>query len=153
MLTMAGGGKSRVRQGKSQALTPLDTWFILVTRHVDTNKMSSDHATVKVISSSPSLSSFSHLHLGAPPVSAPVLSHCSRGTLALSCDYTPSLYLCACFLFFDVCPLRFWLQEITTSFSLPKTTIPIRETAVAVTASTLAGFGVVALFCSVGVYV
>ncbi|KAG6914389.1 hypothetical protein DXG01_000618 [Tephrocybe rancida] len=37
--------------------------------------------------------------------------------------------------------------------TLPKDTIPARETAVASTASLLAGFGVVALFCSVGVYV
>ncbi|KAF8060882.1 hypothetical protein FPV67DRAFT_1673715 [Lyophyllum atratum] len=37
--------------------------------------------------------------------------------------------------------------------TLPKSTIPIRETAVASTASILAGFGVVALFCSAGVYV
>ncbi|KAG6820221.1 hypothetical protein H0H93_003722 [Arthromyces matolae] len=37
--------------------------------------------------------------------------------------------------------------------TLPKDTIPVRETVVASTASVLAGFGVVALFCSVGVYV
>ncbi|KAF5377287.1 hypothetical protein D9615_006465 [Tricholomella constricta] len=37
--------------------------------------------------------------------------------------------------------------------TLPRDTIPIRETAVASTASVLAGFGVVALFCSAGVYV
>ncbi|KZP08264.1 hypothetical protein FIBSPDRAFT_815069 [Athelia psychrophila] len=37
--------------------------------------------------------------------------------------------------------------------TLPKDTIPIRETAVGTTASVLAGFGVVALFCSAGVYV
>ncbi|KAG5720298.1 hypothetical protein E4T56_gene2025 [Termitomyces sp. T112] len=37
--------------------------------------------------------------------------------------------------------------------TLPKDTIPAREAAVALTASILAGFGVVALFCSVGVYV
>ncbi|CAL1696866.1 unnamed protein product [Somion occarium] len=37
--------------------------------------------------------------------------------------------------------------------TLPKDTIPIREVAVASTASLLGGFGVVALFCSVGVYV
>ncbi|RDB15615.1 hypothetical protein Hypma_004036 [Hypsizygus marmoreus] len=37
--------------------------------------------------------------------------------------------------------------------TLPKDTIPVRETAVAATASILAGFGVVALFCSAGVYV
>ncbi|KAG6810365.1 hypothetical protein H0H92_012173 [Tricholoma furcatifolium] len=37
--------------------------------------------------------------------------------------------------------------------TLPKDTVPIRETAVAATASVLAGFGVVALFCSAGVYV
>lgn len=35
--------------------------------------------------------------------------------------------------------------------SLPKDTFPLREAAVASTASILAGFGVVALFCSVGV--
>ncbi|KAF8876490.1 hypothetical protein BD779DRAFT_1677775 [Infundibulicybe gibba] len=37
--------------------------------------------------------------------------------------------------------------------TLPKDTLPLREMTVAATASTLAGFGVVALFCSVGVYV
>ncbi|KAG6855705.1 hypothetical protein H0H87_011830 [Tephrocybe sp. NHM501043] len=37
--------------------------------------------------------------------------------------------------------------------TLPKDTVPARETAVASTASILAGFGVVALFCSAGVYV
>ncbi|PFH48203.1 hypothetical protein AMATHDRAFT_150366 [Amanita thiersii Skay4041] len=39
------------------------------------------------------------------------------------------------------------------SSTLPKNTFPIRETAVASIASILGGFGVVALFCSVGVYV
>ena len=37
--------------------------------------------------------------------------------------------------------------------SLPKSTVPVREVAVASVASLLGGFGVVALFCSVGVYV
>ncbi|KAF7978987.1 hypothetical protein HWV62_44249 [Athelia sp. TMB] len=37
--------------------------------------------------------------------------------------------------------------------TMPKDTLPIRETAVATTASVLAGFGVVALFNSAGVYV
>lgn len=37
--------------------------------------------------------------------------------------------------------------------SLPKTGLPTRELGVTALASTLAGFGVVALFCSVGVYV
>ncbi|KAI0757540.1 hypothetical protein C8Q80DRAFT_1265446 [Daedaleopsis nitida] len=37
--------------------------------------------------------------------------------------------------------------------TLPKEKIPLREASVAGTASLLAGFGVVALFCSVGVYV
>lgn len=36
---------------------------------------------------------------------------------------------------------------------LPKTTLPARELAVASLASALGGFGIVALFCSVGVYV
>ncbi|TDL22282.1 hypothetical protein BD410DRAFT_748481 [Rickenella mellea] len=43
---------------------------------------------------------------------------------------------------------------LTFYFStLPKDTLPLREMAVASTASILAGFGVVSLFCSVGVYV
>jgi len=37
--------------------------------------------------------------------------------------------------------------------TIPKHTVPIWETAVASVASILGGFGVVALFCSVGVYV
>ncbi|KIY61743.1 hypothetical protein CYLTODRAFT_433506 [Cylindrobasidium torrendii FP15055 ss-10] len=37
--------------------------------------------------------------------------------------------------------------------TLPKDTLPIRELQVASLASILGGFGVVALFCSVGVYV
>ncbi|KDQ17478.1 hypothetical protein BOTBODRAFT_29654 [Botryobasidium botryosum FD-172 SS1] len=37
--------------------------------------------------------------------------------------------------------------------TLPKSTIPVRELSVASLASVLAGFGVVALFNSVGVYV
>jgi len=37
--------------------------------------------------------------------------------------------------------------------SLPKQSLPLRELAVASTASLLGGFGVVSLFCSVGVYV
>ncbi|KAI0735795.1 hypothetical protein C8Q76DRAFT_591860, partial [Earliella scabrosa] len=37
--------------------------------------------------------------------------------------------------------------------TLPKEKIPARELAVGATASVLGGFGVVALFCSVGVYV
>ena len=36
---------------------------------------------------------------------------------------------------------------------LPKATVPVHELLVATTASILGGFGVVALFCSVGVYV
>ncbi|KAI0762469.1 hypothetical protein C8Q74DRAFT_1318930 [Fomes fomentarius] len=36
--------------------------------------------------------------------------------------------------------------------TLPKEKLPVRETAVATTASVLGGFGVVALFCSAGVY-
>ncbi|KAF8303094.1 hypothetical protein DL93DRAFT_2233517 [Clavulina sp. PMI_390] len=37
--------------------------------------------------------------------------------------------------------------------TLPKSTLAVREALVAGLASVLAGFGVVALFCSVGVYV
>ena len=38
-------------------------------------------------------------------------------------------------------------------YRLSKDTIPIREIGVALTASVLGGFGVVALFCAAGVYV
>ncbi|KAK2459747.1 hypothetical protein APHAL10511_008179 [Amanita phalloides] len=37
--------------------------------------------------------------------------------------------------------------------TLPNAAIPVRETAIATAASILGGFGTVALFCSVGVYV
>ncbi|KAF8508523.1 hypothetical protein JB92DRAFT_2732645, partial [Gautieria morchelliformis] len=37
--------------------------------------------------------------------------------------------------------------------TLPKATIPVQEVGVASLASVLTGFGVVALFCSVGVHV
>ncbi|KAI0932950.1 hypothetical protein AcW1_000085 [Taiwanofungus camphoratus] len=37
--------------------------------------------------------------------------------------------------------------------TLPKDTLPVREAAVASLASLLGGFGVVALFCTAGVYV
>jgi hypothetical protein len=40
-----------------------------------------------------------------------------------------------------------------TNYSLPKNAIPLKEVAVASTASILGGFGVVALFCTAGVYV
>ncbi|KAJ4485367.1 hypothetical protein J3R30DRAFT_3696707 [Lentinula aciculospora] len=39
------------------------------------------------------------------------------------------------------------------SSTIPKTTIPGKEVPLAVIASVLGGFGVVALFCTVGVYV
>jgi len=37
--------------------------------------------------------------------------------------------------------------------TISKSTIPTREAAVAIVASVLGGYGIVALFCSVGVYV
>ncbi|PIL30782.1 hypothetical protein GSI_06950 [Ganoderma sinense ZZ0214-1] len=54
--------------------------------------------------------------------------------------------------------LAFFLLAATFTLAfyfstLPKEKIPARELAVASTASLLGGFGVVALFCSVGVYV
>ncbi len=51
--------------------------------------------------------------------------------------------------------LAFYKSNAITEplFSLPKDAIPIRETVVASAAGILGGFGVVALFCSVGVYV
>jgi hypothetical protein len=51
--------------------------------------------------------------------------------------------------------IHFWYPGalMYRSHSLPKDSIPIREGAVASLASILGGFGVVALFCSVGVNV
>ncbi|KAJ7433553.1 hypothetical protein FB451DRAFT_1313722 [Mycena latifolia] len=54
--------------------------------------------------------------------------------------------------------LAFFLLALTFTLgfyvsTLPKDTLPVRETAVASLASILGGFGVVALFCTVGVYV
>ncbi|EAU93240.1 hypothetical protein CC1G_11222 [Coprinopsis cinerea okayama7 len=44
--------------------------------------------------------------------------------------------------------------SLTFYFStLPKSTVPVKELGVASAASILAGFGVVALFCTAGVYV
>lgn len=80
----------------------------------------------------------------------------------------PRRHLCACVLLFHV--RRVFLHCATPSGptltpnplpcppslvppSLPNEKLPARELAVASTASVLGGFGVVALFCSVGVYV
>ncbi|KAJ7628061.1 hypothetical protein B0H17DRAFT_1218404 [Mycena rosella] len=54
--------------------------------------------------------------------------------------------------------LAFFLLSLTFTLAfyvstLPKDTLPVRETAVASVASILGGFGVVALFCTVGVNV
>lgn len=44
------------------------------------------------------------------------------------------------------------LMLMHTAHRLPKDKIPVRELAVASTASLLGGFGVVAMFCNAGVY-
>ncbi|KIL62214.1 hypothetical protein M378DRAFT_13035 [Amanita muscaria Koide BX008] len=54
--------------------------------------------------------------------------------------------------------LAFLLLAVTFTLAfyfstLPKDNIPVRESTVASAASLLGGFGVVALFCSVGVYI
>ncbi|KAI6043796.1 hypothetical protein EDC04DRAFT_2562353 [Pisolithus marmoratus] len=59
---------------------------------------------------------------------------------------TPLLPFIALFLLSSTFALAFYFS------TLPKTA-PIRELGVALLASILGGFGVVALFCSVGVYV
>lgn len=46
-----------------------------------------------------------------------------------------------------------WCTSDSILYRLPKDNVPIRETTVATTASLLGGFGVVALFCTMGVYV
>ena len=58
--------------------------------------------------------------------------------------YVPSVY--------PYCTLRV-IRPAPPAHSLPKEKIPARELAVASAASLLGGSGVVALFCSVGVYV
>lgn len=70
------------------------------------------------------------------------------------CARFARLYVCAHILLFNVCLLRtaFLERDSNSSIhSLPKDKIPIREGAVASLASILGGFGVVALFCAVGV--
>ena len=60
------------------------------------------------------------------------------------------------FLLFDVClPPSLLMFNAINFFTirLPKDTIPIREMVIASTASVLGGFGIVTLFCTVGVYV
>ena len=79
-----------------------------------------------------------------------------RGTPALHCTHSAFGDFCPHILFLNV--RRFLMYPpaclIDYSFNrLPKDTLPMRETAVATTASILGGFGVVALFCSAGVYV
>lgn len=76
--------------------------------------------------------------------------------------HSPRGYICTRLLLFHVRPalLVYYLLYIQESgrslapraHSLPKEKVPVRETAVATTASLLGGFGVVALFCSAGVY-
>lgn len=70
--------------------------------------------------------------------------------------YPPYGYLWSGILFLDVGHSPHWPPRYSVdavSSSLPKATLPVHELGVAALASTLAGFGVVALFCSVGVNV
>jgi hypothetical protein len=80
----------------------------------------------------------------SPIVSTPLLPYLAfvllASTFGLAFYFTTYVF---CFSF-DPCSL---------SPSLPKQSLPLRELAVASTASLLGGFGIVALFCSVGVYV
>lgn len=48
--------------------------------------------------------------------------------------------------------ITFVLAILKLVIRLPKVNVPVREVSVAATASLLGGFGVVALFCTVGVY-
>ena len=118
-------------------------------------------------------------HTGTPPLSPSLCCHRSpfsstgpaqgySGLLPCHPDFPPTLlgllpprrHLRPRILFLNVCICLSTLSCPTpvmtpapSPHSLPKEKIPVRELAVASTASLLGGFGVVALFCSVGVYV
>ena len=108
-------------------------------------------------------------HLPALPILTPCCKgpaqviasvHALRRRVAPATHRTgaPRLDICAHILLFNVCAFVHGILEGHSSnvffpHSLPKDKIPIREGAVASLASILGGFGVVALFCSVGVNV
>ncbi|KAF9014884.1 hypothetical protein BDQ17DRAFT_134 [Cyathus striatus] len=115
-----------------------------------------DYDAVKVTSPlpprhPPHSNPFQALHASLPPF-APLLPVAFLPFLAfflLAATFTLAFYFST-----YVSPLTPSLISLTLShFSLPKASIPLRESLVATTASILGGFGVVALFCSVGVYV
>jgi hypothetical protein len=94
----------------------------------------------------------SALFLGSSPQSAPL---CPLIPVSLL-PFLALVLLAATFalaFYFTTYVVPLLLFHISLSYSLPKDALPLRETAVAATASTLAGFGVVALFCTAGVYV
>lgn len=69
------------------------------------------------------------------------------------CSIPPS-YFRTCLLLFDVSNPSFKSHPVFKArSSLPKDKVALKEPLVATLASILGGFGVVALFCSVGVYV
>ena len=96
---------------------------------------------------------------GVAQVYPGILAHHSDRSPSLPGVLPPRRYLWPCFLLFHVCSCLCVLShphpdtDAPVRHSLPKEKIPARELAVASTASLLGGFGVVALFCSVGVYV
>ena len=94
---------------------------------------------------------------GVAPISATVFPNNTNRVTPIRGCIMSAANLCTSFLLYNVCQIGFpsvlrVLSSLAFS-SLPTNKLSIQEPAVALIASILGGFGVVALFCSVGVYV
>ena len=104
-----------------------------------------------------------HSFLAGSPRVTPALQPIRTNTLPPTYRLvTPSLRLLTCILLYNVrFPIPYPLssaRHVTVSScfpprSLPKKGLPLQEIAVALIASLLGGFGTVAMFCTLGVYV
>jgi len=116
-----------------------------------------DYEAIKVRKSSCQHHSLPKFFIGAPQLFTRLCTHRTRRAPPIPRAHPPSINLRFGILFLNVRTIPVFSVRVLISHMhgcrLPKDTLPIREAAVASTASVLAGFGVVALFCSVGVYV
>jgi hypothetical protein len=100
-------------------------------------------------------------YFAGPPRFTPALQPVRPNTLPPTYRLvTPSLRLLSCILLYNVrIPISLpSARHVTFSScfplrSLPKKGLPLQEIGVALVASLLGGFGTVAMFCTVGVYV
>lgn len=90
---------------------------------------------------------------GSPQLPPRLCSGRTRQLSAAPCTHPAVEYLRARVLLYNVRPLPSFPLFMLILYRLPKSGVPLKELAVASTASVLGGFGVVALFCTAGVYV